>query len=79
MLWPDGRSYVGTVAFVAYMSWSFALYAFDYKWAMHGWNAAARFDHVESRWAFFLGFGLVLSQFLGLDLELELELGLDLE
>ena len=40
------------------MSWSFALYAFDYKWALRGWNVATRFDHVERHWAFFLGFGL---------------------
>ena len=56
LLW--GRSYIGFAAFVAYMSWSFALYAFDYKWALRGWNVATRFDHVERHWAFFLGFGL---------------------
>ena len=52
-----GRPWLSFGAFLCYMSWSFSLYAFDYKWALRGWNAAARFDRLERHWAFFLGFG----------------------
>jgi etoposide-induced 2.4 mRNA len=48
---------VGKFISFAYLSWSFSLYCFDYKWSQRGWNIEKRFEFLENNWAFFAGFG----------------------
>ncbi|KAI7846132.1 hypothetical protein COHA_000393 [Chlorella ohadii] len=39
------------------LSWLYALYCFDYKWALHSVQLQQRIAYFERHWAFFLGFG----------------------
>lgn len=39
----------------------YSLYAFEYKWFNMGWNINKRLNFIETRWPYFLGFGLSLS------------------
>ncbi|XP_055330949.1 etoposide-induced protein 2.4 homolog [Paramacrobiotus metropolitanus] len=38
-----------------------AFYAFEYKWLNMGWEVNERLHYVESRWTYFMGFGLPLA------------------
>ncbi|GBG74719.1 hypothetical protein CBR_g19125 [Chara braunii] len=48
------------------LSWLYAYYCFDYKWALLGWTLNRRLWFFETYWAYFLGFGIpcaVISSF----------------
>ena len=50
---PPAR--VGPALSGALLSWLYALYCFDYKWALHGCPLHLRIRTLEQGWAFFLG------------------------
>lgn len=44
-----------------HMSFLYSLYAFEYKWCNKGWDIMRRIYFIETRWAYFMGFGFSLS------------------
>ncbi|KXZ44216.1 hypothetical protein GPECTOR_71g577 [Gonium pectorale] len=53
--------YVGGVLNVLFLSWLYAYYCYDYKWALQGVRLTERLAYFERRWAFFAGFGLPMA------------------
>ncbi|WIA37364.1 hypothetical protein OEZ86_014292 [Tetradesmus obliquus] len=49
--------FVGPVLNVLLLSWLYAYYCFDYKWALQGARLPQRLAFFEAHWAFFAGFG----------------------
>mmetsp|Transcript_30236 Transcript_30236/g.50809 ORF Transcript_30236/g.50809 Transcript_30236/m.50809 type:complete len:313 (-) Transcript_30236:135-1073(-) len=49
--------YAGTCLSCLSFAWLSALFCFEYKWQMQGWDLERRLNYVESNWAFFAGFG----------------------
>ncbi|KAJ1929590.1 hypothetical protein IWQ60_001020 [Tieghemiomyces parasiticus] len=50
--------YVGPLGSFIYFCWIYAFYCFEYQWINKNWSFEKRLDYLESRWAYFLGFGL---------------------
>ena len=44
-----------------HLSFLYSLYAFEYKWCNKGWDIKRRIYYIETRWPYFIGFGLSLS------------------
>ena len=44
-----------------HLSFLYALYAFEYKFCNLSWDIKKRIHHIETRWPYYLGFGLSLS------------------
>jgi etoposide-induced 2.4 mRNA len=44
-----------------HLSFLYSLYAFEYKFCNMSWDIKKRIHHIESRWPYYLGFGLSLS------------------
>lgn len=47
----------GPVLNVLLLSWLYAYYCFDYKWALQGARLPQRLAFFETHWAFFAGGG----------------------
>jgi len=48
---------IGSWLVVLHFSWLYALYSFEYKWALEGWPLERRLTYFEQHWAYFAGFG----------------------
>ena len=55
-LTPDAFG-VRAVAVHVLLSWMYAFYCFDYRWSCEKVALSKRIEMVETRWAYFLGFG----------------------
>lgn len=49
--------FAGVVLNVLFLSWLYAYYCFDYKWALEGIRLPNRLHFFECNWAYFAGFG----------------------
>ncbi|KAJ3074282.1 Etoposide induced 2.4 mRNA [Podochytrium sp. JEL0797] len=49
---------MGFVVTFPVASWILAFAAFEYKWSQKGWTVHKKVECLETRWAYFLGFGL---------------------
>lgn len=49
----------GVVLNVLFLSWLYAYYCFDYKWALEGIRLTHRLQFFECNWAYFAGVGAV--------------------
>lgn len=59
-------SMLNTILGHVHLAFLYSLYAFEYKFCNMGWDIRQRIHHIESRWPYYLGFGLSLSLILSL-------------
>ncbi|XP_015919073.1 etoposide-induced protein 2.4 homolog [Parasteatoda tepidariorum] len=60
MLWLPFPLHIQHVLCHVHLSLLYALYSFEYKWFQMGWGLRRRLAYVNSKWPYFLGFGLPL-------------------
>jgi etoposide-induced 2.4 mRNA len=54
-------TWLNNVVCHVHTSFLYSLYAFEYKLCNMGWDIETRIHHIESRWPYYLGFGLSMS------------------
>jgi len=53
--------YVGRFLAALQCCWLHSLYSFEYKWVLQGWTLEQRLEFLETRWAYFAGFGIPVT------------------
>eukprot|EP00940_MAST-03C_sp_MAST-3C-sp2_P003091 g3091.t1 len=48
---------LGSAIALTMLTWVYAYYCFEYKWTLQGWSLQRRLREIETRWAFYAGFG----------------------
>ncbi|XP_055943133.1 etoposide-induced protein 2.4 homolog [Argiope bruennichi] len=54
-------SIIRYVASTFLLSLLYSMYAFEYKWCLKGWSLQKRIHFIETKWPYFVGFGLPLA------------------
>ncbi|CDZ98365.1 p53-mediated apoptosis protein EI24/PIG8 [Phaffia rhodozyma] len=52
---------LGWLLSLVYTTWVNGWYCFEYTWSAQGWSFVEKIDFVQTRWAYFFGFGLPIT------------------